>query len=265
VETTPQDPAGRPRAGGRPSLHLRPATLVTGLVLTVAGLMFAASATASGGTDLRADRYGDLADLARAQAQRVDARAAEVDRLEAEVDALTTGRDGDPAAAAARDSIARTRDEAGVTEVSGPGLSVALDDAPRPDPDDPLAADIRPDDLVVHQEDVQSVVNALWRGGARGIQVMDQRLVSTSAVRCVGNTLILQGRVYSPPFVITAVGDVADLRRALDNDVGVSIYRSWADTVGLGYDVTALGPTTLPPYEGSVSLTWASPGSAGTG
>lgn len=36
---------------------------------------------------------------------------------------------------------------------------------------------------------------------------MDQRLISTSAVRCVGNTLILQGRVYSPPYKITAVGD----------------------------------------------------------
>ena len=42
------------------------------------------------------------------------------------------------------------------------------------------------------------MVNALWQGGAKGIQVMDQRLISTSAVRCVGNTLILQGRVYSP-------------------------------------------------------------------
>ena len=51
------------------------------------------------------------------------------------------------------------------------------------------------------------MVNALWQGGAKGIKVMDQRLISTSAVRCVGNTLILQGRVYSPPYKVTAVGD----------------------------------------------------------
>ena len=65
----------------------------------------------------------------------------------------------------------------------------------------------QPNDLVIHQQDLQAVVNALWQGGAKGIQVMDQRLISTSAVRCVGNTLILQGRVYSPPYKITAVGD----------------------------------------------------------
>lgn len=239
--------------------RLRPATVLTGAVLAVAGLLFAASATASGGTDLRAERSGELADLARAQAQRVQAREAEVRRLAAEVDGLTDGSAGDPAAAAARARIEATRDLAATTPVSGPGLSVALDDAPRPGPDDPLADDYTPDDLVVHQQDVQAVVNALWRGGAEGIQIMDQRLASTSAVRCVGNTLILQGRVYSPPFVITAVGPVPAMRRALDDEPGVQLYRAWADAVGLGYDERTLGPTTLPAFDGGVGMSYASP------
>ena len=80
------------------------------------------------------------------------------------------------------------------------------------------------------------MVNALWRGGASGVTVMGQRLVSTSAVRCVGNTVILQGQVYSPPFVIEAVGDVARLTAALEADESVPFFREWADVVGLGYD-----------------------------
>ena len=44
---------------------------------------------------------------------------------------------------------------------------------------------------------------------------MDQRLIATSAVRCVGNTLLLQGRTYSPPFVITAIGDADAVRAQL--------------------------------------------------
>ena len=44
---------------------------------------------------------------------------------------------------------------------------------------------------------------------------MDQRLIATSAVRCVGNTLLLQGRTYSPPFVVTAIGDAAAIRPQL--------------------------------------------------
>ena len=92
----------------------------------------------------------------------------------------------------------------------------ALTDAP-PDatPLVPGVPDPSPNDLVIHQQDLQAVVNALWVGGAEGIQVMDQRLVSTSAVRCVGNTLVLQGRLYSPPYTVTAVGDPEALHAAL--------------------------------------------------
>ena len=52
-------------------------------------------------------------------------------------------------------------------------------------------------------------MNAVWAAAADGVAIMDQRLIATSAVRCVGNTLLLQGRTYSPPFVVTAIGDAA--------------------------------------------------------
>ena len=93
-------------------------------------------------------------------------------------------------------------------------LTVTLTDAPpNATAQVPGVPEPQPNDLVIHQQDLQAVVNALWEGGAEGIQVMDQRLISTSAVRCVGNTLILQGRVYSPPYKVTAVGDQEALQQ----------------------------------------------------
>ena len=103
---------------------------------------------------------------------------------------------------------------AGRTEVRGPAIRVTLDDAKLAGGEVPAGAD--PDDYVIHQQDVQSVVNALWAGGAEAMMLQDQRVISTSAVRCVGNTLILQGRVYSPPYVITAIGSRDAMRSALD-------------------------------------------------
>jgi uncharacterized protein YlxW (UPF0749 family) len=117
-----------------------------------------------------------------------------------------------------------------------------------------LPEDTSPDDLVVHQQDVQAVVNALWTGGAEAMQIMDQRVITTSAVRCVGNTLILQGRVYSPPFRITAIGDPQRLRDALDSSPGVQLYRYYADTFGLGYEVEQRTGVRLPGYDGSLDL-----------
>ena len=103
------------------------------------------------------------------------------------------------------------------------------------------------------------MVNALWQGGAQGIRVMDQRLISTSAVRCVGNTLILQGRVYSPPYRITAVGDQAKLRQALDDSPAIQNYLQYVEAYGLGWKVAAEGRTTLPGYAGSTALHYAQP------
>jgi uncharacterized protein YlxW (UPF0749 family) len=84
--------------------------------------------------------------------------------------------------------------------------------------------------------------------------LMDQRIISTSAVRCVGNTLILQGRVYSPPYVISAIGNQDNLKGALERSPSVSIYRQWVGEVGVGYDVTTRSKQTFPAYAGSINL-----------
>ena len=69
--------------------------------------------------------------------------------------------------------------------------------------------------------------------------------------------MILQGRVYSPPYVIRAIGDLAAMRDALDKSSQVTIYRQYADVLGLGYDVTSKGQASFPAYAGSLSLAYA--------
>jgi uncharacterized protein YlxW (UPF0749 family) len=86
---------------------------------------------------------------------------------------------------------------------------------------------------------------------------MGQRLISTSAVRCVGNTVILQGRVYSPPFVIEAVGPLPELEAALDAEPAVRFFREWADVVGMRYEQVPLREVVLPPYNGPLSPQFA--------
>jgi uncharacterized protein YlxW (UPF0749 family) len=98
------------------------------------------------------------------------------------------------------------------------------------------------------------VVNALWAGGAEAMTIMDVRVVSTSAVRCVGNTLLLDGRVYSPPFVVAAIGDPDALQRALDASEGVQLFRVAAANYGLGYDVKVEADLMVPAYNGSIGL-----------
>ncbi|GMA87039.1 hypothetical protein GCM10025868_22890 [Angustibacter aerolatus] len=131
----------------------------------------------------------------------------------------------------------------------GPGVTVTLDDAPH---DGGVPDGFTADDLLVHQQDVQAVVNTLWASGAEAMMLMDQRVVSTSAVRCVGNVLILQGRVYSPPYVVRAVGDQAAMLRGLQSAPSLQVYRQYVDAVGLGYRVAAPRSVTVPAFDGSL-------------
>lgn len=229
--------------------------LVAGAVFAIAGALFVAGATASRDGDLRVDNTGTLRDAIAARAEHNVVLQQQLDSLSAQAAALREQSDAGPALAATQQQIDSLAPQVGLTEVRGPGITVVLDDADAPAQ---LPDGMTGDDYLVHQEDVQGVVNALWTGGASGVSVMGQRLVSTSAVRCVGNTVILQGRVYSPPFVIEAVGDVPTMEAALDADDAVRFFREWAAEMGLRYEQVASRELVLPAYGGPLSPQYAS-------
>ena len=230
---------------------------VVPFVLAVVGLLFVTTARLAQGTDLRAERRTDLADLILAEDRRVDAASSLVAQLRDRVELLSSASDG-PQERQLRELTNRVAASAGLAEVVGPALRVTLTDAPIPV--DGIPAGFAADDYVVHQQDLQAVVNALWAGGGDALQVMDQRVIATSALRCVGNTLILQGRVYAPPYSVTAVGPTDRMQRALDASPGVALYRQYADLIGLGYDVDDDQSATVVGYQGALQLRYAQAG-----
>lgn len=232
-------------------------TVAVPFIALLAGLVFTASANTAQGTDLRGGSRTELTDLIAEEQRRQLEFRSQYQELRAEVNALSRrAGERDARVRAARRTATRMSRPAQVTPVRGPGIRVTLDDAPRRSGQD-LPGDPRPNDLVVHEQDVQAVVNALWAGGAEAMQIMDQRVVSTTAVRCVGNTLILHGVVYSPPFTVTAVGDPERMRAALNASREIAIYRQYVDAYGLGYSVRAFDEVTLPGYSGAAELEYA--------
>ncbi|MCO7221966.1 DUF881 domain-containing protein [Klenkia sp. PcliD-1-E] len=228
------------------------------VVAMAAGLLFATSGQTARGTDLRAGDVTQLSQLIEQLGQANDVQAAQLAQLQARVQSLTeaeAGRNGDVAAATAAGDAQEA--SAGFTPVSGPGVEITLDDAPETGTGTlPPGATL--DALVIHQSDVQGVVNALWAAGADGVAVMGQRLVATSAVRCVGNVLLLEGRTYSPPFVITAVGDADTMRERLGQSYEVSLLQQAVDRFGLTYRVQDRSEVDLPAYDGALDLQYAS-------
>jgi uncharacterized protein YlxW (UPF0749 family) len=203
------------------------------VVCLLAGLLLAATHGVSGGDEIRRSDAPRLVDLVRQSQRSVDRLSAERDSLATTVDS-THGGSPDRALAAMQARAEELSEDAGVHPVRGPGLVITLTDAQR-DADGRFPRDASPDDLVVHQQDIQAVLNALWTAGAEAIQMQDQRIIGTSAPRCVGNTLLLNGRTYSPPYTIMAVGDVSAMQAALADAPLVSLYKQYVLRFGLGY------------------------------
>lgn len=251
-------PAAAGVSGGR-GRRVRPVRALTAGVFALAGLLFFMSFDTAKGTNIRTDAsLLRLTDLIHERSQKNGQLGDSNATLREQVESLAERDDGSSDADDARlDALEK---EAGTEKLKGEAITVTLNDAP-PNATAKLPGypEPEPDYLVIHQQDLQAVVNALWEGGAEGIKVMDQRLISTSAVRCVGNTLILQGRVYSPPYKIQAVGDPDKLQDALAASPAIQNYMLYVNVYGLGWKVTEDGAVTLPGYSGTVDLHYAKP------
>ncbi|MFF9485782.1 DUF881 domain-containing protein [Streptomyces sp. NPDC014676] len=239
--------------------RLRPVRILTAGVFALAGLIFFTSFDTAKGTNIRTDAsLLKLSDLIHERSRKNGELEESNGALRDDVESLAERDDG--STKAEDDKLAALEKRAGTQKLKGEAITVTLDDAP-PDATAKLPGypEPQPDYLVIHQQDLQAVVNAMWQGGAEGVKVMDQRLISTSAVRCVGNTLILQGRVYSPPYKITAVGDPEKLKKALSASPAIQNYMVYVNVYGLGWQVEDNGTVTLPGYSGTVDLHYAKP------
>lgn len=227
------------------------------VVCLLAGLLLAATHGVSGGGEIRRSDSPRLVDLVREAQQSVDRLSAQRDALATQVDS-THGRSTDTALSAMLARSAELTDDAGLEPVHGPGLVVTLTDAQR-DANGRFPRDATPDDLVVHQQDIAAVLNAMWSAGAEAIQMQDQRIIATSAPRCVGNTLLLNGRTYSPPYTVTAIGNAPAMQAALADAPLVTLYKQYVIRFGLGYTEEAQSDVQIVGHTEPVRVQFARP------
>lgn len=253
-------PSGRGRArpdGGddRPGLAVRGRRILTVVVFAAAGLLMITSSREAAGTDLRPGHYGGLADLARQEGDRLTAQREEIQLLTEEVADLRASSGSADLRRVQRQGRP-LRIAAGLEELTGPGITVTLDDAPK----EVLAsAGEDASNAIVHQQDIQAVANALWQGGAEAMTVQGVRIISTTGIKCVGNTVILNGVPYSPPYRFAAVGDPDRLRDALDANPYVQAYLRAVDIWQLGWDLQESDELVAPAYAAPVELRYARP------
>jgi uncharacterized protein YlxW (UPF0749 family) len=221
-----------------------------------AGLLAATSAINARGTDLRGGRNESLIQIVGSERAKVVSLNQQTSLLEAQVAALTQSLSGGPADAL-QHRIDAVSIPSGLRALAGPGIVVTLNDAPR---GQEVPEGVDPKLLVVHSEDIQAVANALWTGGAEGMSLQGNRVISTTGIKCVGNTVVLQGVPYAPPYRIVALGDPSAMYRALLDSPGVRNYRDYVPPpYNLGWSVRTSERLGVPAYVTPVALQYARP------
>jgi uncharacterized protein YlxW (UPF0749 family) len=219
-----------------------------------AGLLATTSMINARGTDLRGGRHSDLTGIVADQSDRVKQLRAEAAGVQADITQLTE-QVNDPLINTINGRLDRLTGPSGMKPLSGPGLVVTLDDAPL-DQEVPEGTD--PNLLVVHQQDLQAVINALWAGGAEGVSLQNQRIISTTGIKCVGNTVRLQGVPYAPPYEIKAVGNAGAMFDALTASPEVQDYRGYTlAPYNLGWTLREDAKLDIPAYSQPISLQYA--------
>ena len=188
----------------------------------------------------------DLATLVRTRQAQVTALQNEVSTLDVQVQSFSTT----PQSA--------TPDEDAFTAksnrpVSGPGIQITLSDAPTGQ----IPVGATANDLVIHQQDIEDTMNALWSGGAEAMTVQGVRVTSRTVIRCIGNVILVDGTSYSPPYVIQAIGDPATLRATVTANPRMVNYQVYVTKYGLGWDMQTKDSLSFAPATTSQTVNYA--------
>ncbi len=263
-ETVGAAPAPIDRAGGSGGTPTPPRSarrnawrVGSPLVILLIGSLLVISAEHSQGTDLRPGRYTDLASLVSSEADDYEVLRQRVSELNDDIARLTDSIDDSEVARYQR-RIADLEDPAGLVPHTGEGITITLSDAPE---DVINASSVPLRFLVVHQQDIQAVVNSMWQAGASAVTIQGQRVVSTTGIKCEGNAVQLQGVPYSQPYVISAVGDQAALLDSIATDDYLQLYREQAadPEISVGWDLELEDVVVAPAFEGVLDINYAKP------
>ena len=146
---------------------------------------------------------------------------------------------------AARDQ----KERAGMTKVSGPGISVDLANG-----NDPHVPGDNRRDWLVKYLDIQDVVNLLWSANAEALSVNGQRVVTTSSFYVAGTDVLLNGVHLASPYHIEAIGDGSHFNDVLSGANNLAELKSRSDLYQLKLKWQTERNLTLPAYDGAFTV-----------
>lgn len=187
--------------------------------------------------------------------ERIETRQSEVDSLGAEAvalreevaalreEALSSTLEGQ----SLLDALAEQELAAGLSAVTGPGITITLADPEPAEPNDPLGHGQTVDqEGLVSDTDLQEAVNALWASGAEAIAINGARIGPITAIRQAGGAVLIDFQPTAAPYVIEVIGDPASLPGQFATTSAARRFSTYRTAFGAEYSVHTADELNLP-------------------
>lgn len=139
---------------------------------------------------------------------------------------------------------------AGQLPGQGKGLRIIVKDSL-------LATSDNPNDYIVHDYDLQFLVNDLRAGDAEGIAINGERVTAATAIKCAGPTIIVNLTRIAPPYIIDCVGDAQKMEAILR--LPVTGWYDYITVSGVQVDITRMDQLTIPASKMPVDFQFLQP------
>lgn len=146
------------------------------------------------------------------------------------------------------EQVEELKTAAGLTQLKQKGLVITLADS--------QSKEVTIDSIV-HAADLRDLVNILWSAKAQAISINDQRIVSTSSIDSIVNTILVNNTKIANPFIIKVIGDQGKMKQAiLSGDNLKDIIRRQKSN-GLIYNVESSPEVTVAAFDGGFAIKYA--------
>lgn len=140
----------------------------------------------------------------------------------------------------------------GLTEVSGEGLEITLNDSSLAKRDEADVADSN----IIQASDIRDLVNILNAAKSDAISINNQRVIATTPISSVGTTVLVNNSHIAPPFVINAVGDPEIMLQRLLNKNLLPAFYEKVQKSGVKFEILKRAKIVISIYNGDLKTNY---------
>jgi len=148
------------------------------------------------------------------------------------------------------DVLEQLKQAIGLESTKGNGVVINLNDSPFAQRANTQGSD----EFLVQAADLRDLVNLVFSAQADAVSINDQRVVASTPISSVGNTILVNNTHVLPPFTISVIGDKDLLLQRLNDPTALPDLEKRAKGQKIEYGFQPQANLVIPIYSGDFPL-----------